>query len=168
MKGVETAGISEDKKSEFLNSISEYLENENMLLRYMEITIKREFVTQLKKDSEYFVEMYKQVRSEYSKINKVFRYRVFLVNHFFDFTKDNLNEYYIEMGKIGYTNEILLPVKIFESEESTIEFLESVPSLNVRLKLSYQIINDLSRPFDKNDYHESRSYQLHCHIVMWL
>ena len=53
--------------------------------------------------------------------------------------------------KLGIAKNEIIPDRIFSSIESTIDFMQSVPSFHVRTALLYEILNNKSHPIKLND-----------------
>ncbi|GAB6181778.1 hypothetical protein JCM14036_30970 [Desulfotomaculum defluvii] len=128
------------------------LDSHNMFYEFMQLTPIIELVTSLQRDNDFYVAEYEKMRSHYIKIPKEHRYSMFIVNNYIEGYKKELLEFHIAMHRIGIPKEKMFPEKLFATKESTLDFLESIPSFAIQIRLTYEIINNVSRNFDKNDF----------------
>ena len=152
-KNIEISGVTNPQQLEMIKeAATKIMENSNMFFEFMKLQSDSQFVTQLSNDNDVYIKEYEKLRALYILKPKQHRYAIYIYNNYMDRFKTDLEKFLLEAKNSGISKEEVLPKNTFENKEKTIEFLESIPSFAVMMRLSYDIINNTTRNFDKNDY----------------
>jgi hypothetical protein len=116
---------------------------------FMSIPQNRERIEKSIKDMNSPIEEYELQRSHLMKMPQQYREKYFTANTFIASHGEKLVELF---RRFGVAKEDFIPEEVFASPESTMEFLESTPSLDIRNKLTFDILTETSREFHRNDY----------------
>lgn len=77
-----------------------------------------------------------------------FRYRVFLIK---SFSVQFMKYREMLMHRFGKSPETIIPSAILKDQEKVLQLLESIPSLDVRVKLMYELLKDPNRLVSTHD-----------------
>lgn len=149
---LDLTGIQDNEmKERMLDFANKFLEDNNLFLLIMSQEPDKELVTQMEKDKEKNIELYEKIREDIKEIPKQDQYKVFIGKEYMSRFGETLIEL---VHELGITKEELIPEETFETPESTLEFLESVPCFDVMTKLTFQIMKNFNRPFHRNDFND--------------
>lgn len=124
------------------------LENEELFVLLMEKYEDRESIADIEKDDYDAKESWEALQTEFSGLPIEYRYKIFLIRSFFDHFSMFYKKIMLVLNK---TKEQILPKEILASQEKTLELLESIPSLDVRVKLMYESLRNPNRPVHEHD-----------------
>lgn len=98
-------------------------------------------------DDEFVSSMQKDRKNVLQK-PKEFRYKIYLARNIVEI----LRKYYTSLcGMFSLTKETFVPEDMLSEPEKTLEFLESMPSIDVRVKLHFDLLVDKSYQFHPHD-----------------
>jgi hypothetical protein len=153
-KGFEI-NIKKDMPIEIKTQIEEIfrkkiIEDDKIFLELMELFDDETFADDQKRDDETIKIEFERMQLIFASQPKQFRYKLFLSNSFID----ALKKYYPFLMKLfDKSLKELLPDELISNEQNIIDLLESIPSLDVRVKLMYELLKDENR---KPDLHDGR------------
>lgn len=111
----------------------------------------QEIIDDLHKDDVDTKKEWEKWRAVYTAIDKQHRYSAFLVRFFFDHFiqyRDDL------MSIFGKNRETIIPPEILDDRDRAADFFESIPSMDVRVKLMYETLNNQSKEIDLHDHRD--------------
>ena len=141
-------GIEPNLEKAIVETFEEIKADEQLYSKVMQAANSQEFV---KDESEYDNQVlieWEKLQTELSAVPKEYKYKKFVIYSFlrrFALYNETLKKIF------NKSKEEIIPDSILESEESTLVFLESAPSLNVRTKLMFDIFKNCQRKIQLHD-----------------
>lgn len=137
------------KTPDVINFLNLVMREHDLFYEFMSKDSDRKRITEMTKEDLDSVNEWEKIKQDIQKIPKEYRYKVFIGKNFMQAFGPILLKI---MQELKVTKEELIPSITFLTPESTLKFLESIPSFDVKVKLSYAISNDMNRPPHKNDF----------------
>lgn len=149
------SGLPQEKYEEIKKEIesfsSQLFSSENLFEQFMSYNGDENIVSGLQQDDIDTKLEWEKWREFYLSIEKTHRYKAFLIKFFLDHLAVYIDDLKSRFGK---NREEFIPKEILEEEGKTLNFLESVPSLDVRAKLMYETFNNKSKEIDLHDHRD--------------
>ncbi len=140
--------LDPDIETKIREVFSSAKKSNDLYKKYMANTLTDQEKDENEKMNLELVEGWKQRQERISRITEKYRYKWFLANQFVENFMKHL-DYLMQTFKKN--RDELIPGDILKCEEKVIALLEGIPSLNVRIKLMYQLLRDINATVHRND-----------------
>ena len=148
--------LSKSERESLKNDFLQYIKSKDLFPFYADYFASKELADELQKDSEFYAKCYEEARNQLHtsvpEKYKEYRYRIFLVKYFMEMFREELQLLHSSSAEKKIDIKEIFPDKIFETYESTMNFLCGAPSFHVNATLSYEILNSKDRKLSGNDY----------------
>lgn len=131
--------------------IDQILRSERLFEDLMRNFNDDKFSEDMQREDQHFKKIYQDLQKEFQSAPQIYRYRAFLAISFVDAFAMH---YQFLMNVFGRSREDIIPDSVLGSKEKAIDFLESIPSLDVRIKLLYHCLNNPERLVHKHDHRD--------------
>lgn len=99
-------------------------------------------------DDNKYVQAMHDDRKEIMSKPKQYRYKIYLVKN----VMEVIQKYYLKISSIfNLTRETFIPSAALNGSDATISFLESMPSIDMRIKLYFDLLSDTNYDFNPHD-----------------
>lgn len=143
--------VSEEIRNDIFSFTKNLKKNPKLFALLMEHTNDSSLNEEVQKDDQESKESWIKLQERFQKIQKEHRYKAFLIDSFFQqflFRIDYLTK------KLNKTTKNIIPEDAISDHDKTMEFLGSVPSLDVRLKITFEVINNTEREIHIHDHRD--------------
>ena len=140
--------IPEDMKEDLKELIKNTTSGENFFTLFMAYTNDPALIASFQRGDKESKKEWENLQTQMAKLPKKHKYKPFLLINFL--SQFNLFNKQLQ-GVFQKTNEEIIPTQLLSDKNRVIKFLESIPSLNVRTKILYEILKDPDRPIHIHD-----------------
>lgn len=140
--------LSDEIKAELRDVLNQFTNHEEIFTHFMKSPFDKELVEETNKDDEESKKQWEKIQKRLKDIPKEHKYNICLVEGFTERLTCHLKWI---MPLLNKNKEEIIPSDTYETPESTKRFSESIPTLDVQIKLMYEILKDSNRPIKNHD-----------------
>lgn len=128
--------------------VESLVDDENIFTMFMEQGYSQDLIKENNEGDQLSKKQWEKTQKYLQTLPKEHKYKICLVEGFLVQFKSHEKLLSTIFKK---NREELIPPSIFKESESTINFLESIPSLNVQINLMYELLKNPQRPIQLHD-----------------